>query len=199
MIFQCHIPFCLNSKCEWRFIKGFVDLYNREYGTEYSRKVCPDVQIRDNKQPEVILEDGTTGKEIVIERKTVVWPVNYIENHVHWHQKAEEKARRGDYYEESFQEEFTLEARHKALKGFSEQLKSALESVPDKFASYKHAIRILMLQFIGNDSLVSDADIVEMIEEAEVPKEIHEIWVAYPEWINEWESEVSWRQLYKAR
>ena len=80
---------CLTSDmaCEWFHLKDFVRAFNDIHGTSYSLSKCLDVYGMDNKQPaqavkrpEVLLEsDGEAP--IVIERKAVVWPDDYLRYH----------------------------------------------------------------------------------------------------------------------
>ena len=53
MVFWC---FPTTTQCEWSDLRGFVDQYNASYGTSYTRKACLDVEIRDRKAPELLLE-----------------------------------------------------------------------------------------------------------------------------------------------
>jgi len=72
-----------HGKCEWRGggLEKFVSHYNRENGTNYVRTECLDI-VRTGGQtkpkPEVLVTDATRSTQMVIERKSVVWPPNYI-------------------------------------------------------------------------------------------------------------------------
>lgn len=75
-----------NGKCEWfgGGLEHFVSHYNQENGTNYGRTECLDVVKIGGatpKKPEVLVTDSVTGKEMVIERKSVVWPPDYIHRH----------------------------------------------------------------------------------------------------------------------
>ncbi|MFP4029618.1 MAG: hypothetical protein ACLFWL_17705 [Candidatus Brocadiia bacterium] len=194
MIFHCHSRFRLQDRCEWRFIRKFVELYNEEKETAYRREVCLDVRNADRKEPEVLLE-GSDGGQMVIERKSVVWPCDYIENHVHWHQRAKEKTGPNGYYEEILPENLSLEAREEALQGFAGALQKTLTSVPEKLRPYPEAVHIVLLQLIGDDTLVLDEDVERMFAEADVPEAIDQMWVAYPEWVDAWNYRIAWRKM----
>jgi hypothetical protein len=78
------------GKCEW--LEGglhvFVSHYNRERGTAYSLTECLDILPigpATPKQPEVLLTDKLSGKQMVIERKSVVWPPSYVRNEETFH------------------------------------------------------------------------------------------------------------------
>ena len=84
VIFTCLTP---GGSCEWLHLKDFVKTFTDLNGTSYSRSKCLDVYGTDNKQPaqapkrpEVLLEaDGEVP--IVIERKAVVWPIDFQRDH----------------------------------------------------------------------------------------------------------------------
>ena len=81
MIFSCHIP---EGPCEWQHLRGFVSHFNATHGKSYSRSACLDVANRKGKEPEVLLEaPGETP--IVIERKFIAWPSDYLANHGNEH------------------------------------------------------------------------------------------------------------------
>jgi hypothetical protein len=74
------------GKCEW--VGGALDAfalhYNEQSGTDYFHTACLDVvQISGltPKAPEVLLTDAATGRQMVIERKSVTWPREYIHRH----------------------------------------------------------------------------------------------------------------------
>ena len=82
------------GKCEW--LEGglhvFVSHYNRERGTAYSLTECLDILPigpATPKQPEVLLTDKLSGKQMVIERKSVVWPPGYVRNEETFHLLAD--------------------------------------------------------------------------------------------------------------
>lgn len=70
-------------KCEWRDLRHFVAHYNSVNGTSYERHSCLDVEIRNCAQPEVLCRHESN--EIVLERKTITWPEDYIEQHTKMH------------------------------------------------------------------------------------------------------------------
>jgi hypothetical protein len=75
----CYPP---KSRCEWKSLRRFVEHYNKAYGRDYGLKRCLDVQNRQRKEPEVLLEDGRRSR-MVIERKCICWPRDYVR----WHSK----------------------------------------------------------------------------------------------------------------
>src|ERR1700733_4814995 len=82
------------GKCEWLGggLDAFVRHYNEQFWTACALTKCLDVvKISGTtpKAPEVLLTDSGTGKQMVIERKSVVWPPNYIQRHRLGHDFAE--------------------------------------------------------------------------------------------------------------
>jgi hypothetical protein len=82
------------GKCEWfeGGLHAFVSHYNRERGTAFSLTECLDILTigpAAPKQPEVLLTDKLSGRQMVIERKSVVWPLDYIRNEENFHLFAE--------------------------------------------------------------------------------------------------------------
>lgn len=82
------------GKCEWLGggLDAFVKYYNEQSGTAYALTACLDiVKIAGitPKAPEVLLTDSGAGKQMVIERKSIVWPPNYIHRHRLEHDFAE--------------------------------------------------------------------------------------------------------------
>jgi hypothetical protein len=81
------------GKCEWRggALDAFVKHYNEISGTKYVLTECLDV-VRISgltlKEPEVLLTDTNTSTQMVIERKSVVWPKSYIYQHGLGHEFA---------------------------------------------------------------------------------------------------------------
>jgi hypothetical protein len=72
--------------CEWRRggLNDFVAHYNGLNGSEYTLTACLDVvRISGDspKEPEVLLTDPTSGRTMVIERKSVVSPPDYLLQH----------------------------------------------------------------------------------------------------------------------
>ena len=88
MIFDCHSPLFEGGECEWTVIRGFVAAYNKANGTAYDRAECLDVAYRNSPQPEVRLVCAGES-DMVVERKSVVWPVGYVRDHKHFHDLGE--------------------------------------------------------------------------------------------------------------
>jgi hypothetical protein len=68
-----------SSKCEWRDLKHFVDHLNCVENADFTRTACLDL-CSTSKQPEVLCT-ALSGAKMVIERKSIVWPINYAAKH----------------------------------------------------------------------------------------------------------------------
>ena len=77
------MSWCLppSGKCEWRNIRLFIEFINRRFGTNYGLEKCLDVVDRKNPQPEVQVMDRISGRRMVVERKNLVWPSDYVKYH----------------------------------------------------------------------------------------------------------------------
>lgn len=67
--------------CERHRTDPFVNHLNETEGSRYSHEACLDRLHRDSPQPEALYVDPGSGSELVIERKTVVWPLDYAARH----------------------------------------------------------------------------------------------------------------------
>lgn len=71
-----------SQECDRQIIAPFVHYLNELEGTAYAFKSCPDKTIRNRPQPETLYIDPANTKRLVIERKTLIWPLDYAERHV---------------------------------------------------------------------------------------------------------------------
>jgi hypothetical protein len=78
-----------------------------------------------------------------------------------------------------------------AKRGFAEEFKKVIDSTAKKFKSYKKYLKVLLVQFHGEDSFPVDEEIV--IHEAKLPELIDQIWIAEPDWINEYDYMITWK------
>ena len=81
MLFCC-VP--ETGGCEWANLKDFVARLNSELGTEYERTACLDVEERNDKMPEILLE-APGSPPLVVESKVVAWPEDYCRQHSNFH------------------------------------------------------------------------------------------------------------------
>ena len=272
MVFWCFPP---TNKCEWSDLRAFVVQYNDTYGTSYTRKACLDIEIRDRRAPELLLE--SPGEiPMVIERKSVVWPCDYLATHRIEHQlfhqappaladdfgdgayelsvradwlrvmpksaagtlteqivrqilsnRAAAKMRGGvrgstpvpwsfrplrsdemDDFEPaktirvsidepwSFEEPFgDSEGDEDPKAGFTHQFEIALESAARKFEEYLDNLKVLLVQFHGDGSLILDEEIVQIINAVQLPETVDQVWLAQHDWIGAHEYKVAWSRV----
>jgi hypothetical protein len=75
--------------CEKRFTDPLVAHLNELRGTKYTFLDCLDVNDNTKPQPETLYVDPTRGHELVIERKSISWPIDYPHRHGNDHFVAE--------------------------------------------------------------------------------------------------------------
>ena len=75
--------------CERQRTDPFVAHLNQLENTQFIHQACLDVLDRRSPQPEALYRDCNTGLELVIERKTVVWPSDYAARHRNDHLVAD--------------------------------------------------------------------------------------------------------------
>ena len=71
--------------CERRRTDPFVDHLNWMEGTNYVHSICLDVVYRNSPQPEALYIDHGSERQLVIERKNLVWPPEYAIGHKNDH------------------------------------------------------------------------------------------------------------------
>ena len=75
--------------CERHRTDPFVSHLNKLESTQFIHQACLDVLDRASPQPEALYSDGSTGADLVVERKTIVWPPDYAARHRNDHFIAE--------------------------------------------------------------------------------------------------------------
>jgi hypothetical protein len=127
------------GKCEWRggALDAFVQHYNEISGTKYELTKCLDV-VRISgvtpKEPEVLLTDMSTSTQMVIERKSVVWPKSYLYQHDLGHEFAGLiwKGAKGRFHEAGYK----LSIRSDELRALSgKQVRDAGKQIGDAVSS----------------------------------------------------------------
>ncbi len=128
------------GKCEWLGggLDAFVRHYNGKSGDAFALTACLDVVKISGatpKEPEVLLTDPSTGRRMVIERKSVVWPPNYLHRHRLEHDFANAIWKNaGDLFRDASYK-LTLDTRefdrlsHKQIQGASQEIGSALRRI----------------------------------------------------------------------
>ncbi len=91
--------------CEKPFTDVLVAHINRTEGAHYAHRACLDVADSSVALPEALYVDSENGKQLVIERKSVSWPVDYTYRHKNDHAVGEVFSKKlgnlvaGDLYE----------------------------------------------------------------------------------------------------
>ena len=67
--------------CEKPFTDVLVAHLNRTEGKRYMHRACLDMEDKTAPQPEALYVDAESGQHLVIERKSVSWPVDYPYRH----------------------------------------------------------------------------------------------------------------------
>lgn len=71
--------------CERHRTEPFVNYFNQAFNWNFIHRACLDRLYRDSKQPEALYSDARHGVDLVIERKSIVWPRDYAARHSNDH------------------------------------------------------------------------------------------------------------------
>ena len=83
-----------------------------------------------------------------------------------------------------------------AKSGYAQEFERAANNAAPKFAAYAHCLKLLLVQFYGSSSLlVTDEDIIEVVQSARLPGVIDQVWVAQDDWVTPYDYEVAWQRV----
>ena len=82
-----------------------------------------------------------------------------------------------------------------AKNGFADEFLRSANAAVGKFAAYGHCLKLLLVQFYGDNWLVSDDDIVEIIQSANLPEAIDQVWLGLPAWISDDDCVADWNLI----
>jgi hypothetical protein len=108
--------------CEKPFTDAFAEYLNRAEGTRYVYRECLDIADRKHPQPEALYIDSERSLQLVIERKSISWPVDYAHRHSNDHfvsevfSKEMESLQLDDLYE--FRVPMLIEGTQPELRSF---------------------------------------------------------------------------------
>ena len=90
-----------------------------------------------------------------------------------------------------------IDQRIQELKaGYAKSFEKAAQDAAEKFEKYADCLKILLVQFFGNNSLLlEDEDITETIESADLPDLIDQVWLAEQEWVNLYDYKIAWKRV----
>ncbi len=88
------------------------------------------------------------------------------------------------------------EAIETARAGYASEFERSARATADKFAKYSHCEKLFLVQFCGHGSdWLQDEDIVKIIKSAQLPGVIDQVWLAYPEWVSEYDHVIAWEHI----
>ena len=83
-----------------------------------------------------------------------------------------------------------------AKAGYASEFERSAQAAAEKFVKYSHCQKLLLVQFCGDGSgWLQDEDIVEIIKSAPLPQMIDQVWLACPEWVSDYDHEVTWEHV----
>ena len=91
-------------------------------------------------------------------------------------------------------DEFRLR-REDALKGFTERFHREANKAAPKFDDFTECKKLFVVQCFGERDAVNDEDIVGIIKESQLPKQIDEVWLTGREWVSLEDYELVWGQV----
>ena len=87
----------------------------------------------------------------------------------------------------------TLAEADKVRSGYAEQFHRSAAAAAKKFKKYAHCQKFLLVQFCGLTPIM-DEDISAIVQSAQLPGTIDQVWFARHEWINEWDYDIAWER-----
>ena len=88
-----------------------------------------------------------------------------------------------------------LERSTEAKAGFADELEKTFQKAAAKFEEYPECLKILLVQFHGDDSFILDEDVVQIIESTQLHEMIDQVWLAQYDWSGEDEHTVVWNHV----
>lgn len=83
-----------------------------------------------------------------------------------------------------------------ARQEISNQLSRILKKVEIKFKNYSHCLKILVLEICGESFLIPEPDTIDdIINQATLPPNLDQIWLAEPDWISDLNYSITYRQV----
>lgn len=86
--------------------------------------------------------------------------------------------------------------KQKAITDISKKISELLIAAEKKFNKYTNCLKIVVLEFYGTQAeILNDEDVVRIITEVHIPSAIDQIWIAKPEWISEYDWQISYDRV----
>lgn len=270
MMFSCTPA----DRCERRHLSSLVVRLNGLWGKSYEVSACLDMDSRNEPEPELLLE-APAEPPIVIERKTITWPKEYLRDHNNEHAIANALfARLDNTYQDDFHvltlwsdslvgqrvtdvrdwaeqianavlrdeaNSRTTRGIHgqtpipwgfrradeidrdydtpdtgiqirtfqdtgpsfvdpsgwttmmtEATQGYKAELERLAANCEAKFAKYGDHIRLLAIEFHGDLWSLSEDAIIEVVNSAELPNCVDQVWLGQQDWLDDSTHRVYW-------
>ena len=81
----------------------------------------------------------------------------------------------------------------RAKSGYAEQFQRSAVAAAKKFKKYGDCQKFLLVQFCGPIPF-KDEDMAAIVQSAQLPETIDQVWVAREEWVNAWDYEIAWER-----
>ena len=95
-----------------------------------------------------------------------------------------------DNSQEEYEEEYEV-----VKAGYSDEFERTASAAVEKFTNYADHLKLLLVQFHGEgDSVLDDEDEIAIIQSAELPIGIDQVWLARPDWVNAYDFEITWER-----
>ena len=95
-------------------------------------------------------------------------------------------------YLAGFQTSWEFQEAAAAKAGLAGEFLRSANAAAEKFATYSDCLKLLLVQFYGDDWVVSDDDIAGIIQASKLPEAIDQVWLGLPEWISDDDCVVEW-------
>ena len=79
--------------------------------------------------------------------------------------------------------------------GYAGAFDKALTNAAEKFTKYADCTKILLVQFFGNRTSLWDEDIIEIVQSADMPDIVDQVWIAQEDWIGPNDYKIVWKRV----
>ena len=80
-----------------------------------------------------------------------------------------------------------------AWAGYAKEFTRLSEDAAEKFAKYTDCMKLLLVQFYGDGLSVSDEAVTKIIQSAQLPEMIDQVWLAHQKWVSPNDHEIAWK------
>ena len=80
--------------------------------------------------------------------------------------------------------------------GYTEQFQLSATKASEKFGRHEDCLKVFLVQFHGDGSFfLDDADLIQIVEEAQLPSLIDQVWIALQDWVSEYDYQITWQRV----